>query len=180
MQPTRVATHCAMRTHLSQSLTPPLFLQVQHSLRRLLDSRTVRACAACGLHGLWQLCSGCRASAYCSTACQTQDWLAHRSHCGKRKVRRQVALCGLSSAVPTALRQLTVSVSMVPCSGGSHASEGRAAEGQHAVHVRLEPKGLSLAEPCPMLCCIRAGQERADTCHSRGRCRAGLRLQGDA
>jgi hypothetical protein len=61
-------------------------------MRKVTDtlSRTSKAatqassvCAKCGGHGKPDLkkCSGCRAVEYCSKACQSEDWKAHKIQC---------------------------------------------------------------------------------------------------
>ncbi|KAF7321921.1 hypothetical protein MKEN_00714400 [Mycena kentingensis (nom. inval.)] len=39
-------------------------------------------CALCGKDGVFR-CSGCRATCYCSAACQRKDWKAHKGPCSK-------------------------------------------------------------------------------------------------
>ncbi|BDA50029.1 hypothetical protein COCOBI_15-1570 [Coccomyxa sp. Obi] len=46
--------------------------------------RKAAACAACGLIGDWRTCAHCKASFYCSRACQHSHWLQHRGTCQQR------------------------------------------------------------------------------------------------
>ena len=58
-------------------------MQVAWELWAFLQ-RKAAACTACGLIGDWRLCAGCKASFYCSRACQHSHWLQHRETCQQR------------------------------------------------------------------------------------------------
>ena len=56
-------------------------VQVKHPLGRLFERRTLHACGACSLYGLWHVCSCCRKQHYCSPACQRAHLPQHLSQC---------------------------------------------------------------------------------------------------
>ncbi|BDA50025.1 hypothetical protein COCOBI_15-1530 [Coccomyxa sp. Obi] len=66
------------------------------------------ACAECGLIGDWRTCACCKASFYCSRACQHSHWLQHRDTC-QQHVGDKVGQAGDADGLQAALKSLAIS-----------------------------------------------------------------------
>ena len=93
--PTRGAPNHPMSqmVRLNASLGPAEWEKLSEKMVEFLrmavsDRAHKRLCANCGSSTSLRACSACKSIFYCSSACQRQDWKAHKAQCRQQALKR--------------------------------------------------------------------------------------------